>query len=101
MSSFDPATVHISKHAMERYCERRRTNPEFAEAGVRRLLARAAEKPLPPVRVIDGRSGRQILVGEFKLTLSADCGVLITVSRPDRVNTWKGLKRAKRGRRRE
>jgi hypothetical protein len=100
VSSFDPEAVRVSAHALERYCERRRTKPEFAEEGVRRLLRRAAAQPLSPARTEEGRSGRQVMVGEFKLTLSVDCGTLITLARVDRVNTWKGLKRAKRGRRR-
>lgn len=74
------ADVAISQHAMERYMQRRRTTPEHAEAGIRRLLAKAETKHAP-IRLTHGGAARRYSVGGFTLVLSADDSSLITLWR--------------------
>ncbi len=79
----DPEAVRITYHALERYVGRRDTTSAAAEAGLRRLLTRAARLPTPPLRLGVGEHGphRIARVGGFALVFDSDMTALLTLWR--------------------
>lgn len=76
----DPEGCTLTWHAIGRYAARRKgATVQWAENGLRRLLARAADQPMPPLEYRQGRLGRRYTVGDICLVLSADNGTVITI----------------------
>jgi hypothetical protein len=82
-----PDWVNITKHATQRTRQRLGVTRAQSNETIRRLLARAATQPVPPVRFFDrdSRPARHYYVGDVHLVLSPDLRRLYTVivnSRP-------------------
>lgn len=78
----DPDAVWISKHAMERYAERRSTRPDMVREGLQNLLEKAATRPTPALhRTTNGRYHRAMLVSGFVLIFNPEMTVLISLWR--------------------
>lgn len=84
-SVLDPYGIRISRHALDRYCERRGwakngTQREIADACIRELLTRCVSQR-PPAAMIGGHNTttRRYKVGNLAFITSADHSVLITV----------------------
>lgn len=79
---FDPDSVHICIHALERYVQRRNTTAKAAEFGIRRLLAKASCQAMPRLQYNSRHGyGRIFRVGELKLVMDGECSRLITFYR--------------------
>lgn len=77
----DPDTIHISRHALSRYCERRGWAADDhveADRTIRKLLQRVAHKN-PPIAVVNGHTpSRRYISGGMAWVTSADATTLIT-----------------------
>lgn len=73
---FDPDTIRISRHALERYGERRHGG---GEAGLRRMLGRCADRNPPLFLSRAHGPGRRYTWGQFTFVTDADSQTVITV----------------------
>jgi hypothetical protein len=80
-ATLDPETVKITRHALERYTERRHgASYVLAEAKIRKLLGRCSTQS-PPVQVRPEGATRRYRCGSFVFIVSADCSTVITMWR--------------------
>lgn len=79
--TFDPMAITITQHAAQRYNQRRNTDPDSVRIGIQRLLANAAKRALPPLRLSQGRYSRIFRISGFTLILDSDLTTLITLWR--------------------
>jgi hypothetical protein len=92
--------VHVTRHAVDRYLERRSTTlsrEQIAEKLIDMLASYSG--PLPSVRSIgDSGPGRRFVIGEIVLITNAEVDTIITVYRQPRGSAArKARRRARRG----
>lgn len=78
----DPWHIRLSRHAVDRYMERRGWAQSYAyrqdaEAALRNLLARCSHQN-PPVKLVKGNACRLYQSGDFRFVVSTDQCVVIT-----------------------
>lgn len=79
----DPERVTLTAHVVNRYRGRRHNGDP--EAGLRRLLAKAALRPTPPLRCVgEHQPHRLVVVSGFCLVFDQDMRRLVTLWRSGR-----------------
>ena len=81
----DYLTMTISRHAIDRYLERRGGDAsdalerDDADWAIRDLLSRVAHRNEPIYQDAEGRQCRRYVVGELAFLISTDCETVITM----------------------
>lgn len=89
-------TIQVTRHALDRYVERRGGTWESADEAIRDMLDRVAHKN-PPVQLRSGLSpSRTYMVGEWQFVVSADKLAVITCYPRRTTGQGKGKRRRKR-----
>lgn len=72
-------TVHLTRHVLQRYCERRggRTTEQYAKQAIRRLLARAKTRSRVQLSANHPPS-RRFVAGGLTFIVTADCQTVLT-----------------------